>query len=157
MTLPTESRLGAAEHAAAEQVRAYAVTPAASIGDVPITEGPPGASMQPTHVWIGALTTDVEQTWELTGPEGSSPAQRREVFDVVVNVYVHHESDDYVRLRDRMAELVLEVEAALLEDTTLGGTVYDATLAGYKREHGFSENGRAMWTAIRLECEAYLA
>ncbi len=105
----------------------------ADIG-VPVSLGYPIGGPDACHVWIvGAFEADFSR-------RTSGGAMREETGSATVKVLATSRCDDVSPVRDRVAEIVDLVEAAVSSDPTMGDLVHRAELTSVKGTEGVTKD-----------------
>jgi hypothetical protein len=153
--MPLTDQLEEAE-AALKAILATAVADAASpFYRVALREGDPGARLEAEHVWIPE-DAETSRRWDATGATSASRSAE-ETIDVNVRILVSRPGDDYPGIRGRLHALSKELERLVLNNATLGGSVWDAWVSQSKREGGATDQGRIMVMTVTVRATIYLS
>jgi hypothetical protein len=147
------SRLAAAEIGLFHLLQARAAIVGNPLGGVPLSYGWPGDELAAEHVWIGEEATSA-QTWEITG---SGSQAKTEIASLEVWFWHTVPGTDYPAARDRVLEMVGELEIALRDDWQLDGQVFDATLVRIRKTAAPAENARGLLVIADVEFRAWLS
>jgi hypothetical protein len=127
-----------------------------ALAKVKIDVGYPAGGLKLEHIWLSGVIDDWTQEWSTSGDGG--PAGIDESFTLHTLVYVQKSGANYTVVRNRVVELIAEVQAQLRSDFTLGGTVQLATITGGGPgwDEGLQERSRSVLVDIPIHCDAYL-
>jgi len=147
------SRLAAAEIGLFHLLEGRAAIGGNPLAGVPLSYGWPGDELAAEHVWIGEEATS-EQTWEITG---SGSQAKTETASLEVWFWHTVPGSDYPTARDRILEMVGELEIALRDDWKLQESVFDATLTRIRKAAAPAENARGLFVRADVEFKAWLS
>lgn len=155
MTLQQNASLVTAVPAAQDAFAAQ-LKKRSALRKVAVDVGYPSGGLKLEHIWISGVIDDWAQEWSTSGQDG--PAGIDESFTLHTLVYVQKSGDSYIVVRDRLVELVAEVQAQLRSDFTLDGTVQLATIVGGGGgwDEGLLQKARTALLDIPIHCDAYL-
>jgi hypothetical protein len=125
-----------------------------ALAGIPIALGEP-PSIKQEHIWTSEAA-EATQRFDVT-KQAAGTGQREEKFELGVKVYVERLGDAFQPARDRASALAEEVEAAVVNDHTLGGVVWFAEVVGIRRESGLFEDNRAILMTVRVMVTHYLS
>ncbi len=147
------SRLAAAEIGLFHLLEGRAGIAGNPLSGVPLSYGWPGDELAAEHVWIGEEATS-EQTWEITG---SGSQAKTETASLEVWFWLVTPGNTYPVARDRILEMVGELEIALRDDWKLQESVFDATLTKIRKSAAPAENARGLFVIADVEFKAWLS
>lgn len=147
------SRLAAAEVGLFHLLEARKAVNGSGLSTVPLSYGWPGDELAAEHVWIGEEATS-EQQWEITGT-GSQAKTETATFEVWF--WVVTPGNTYTDARDRILEMVGELEIALRDDWQLDGQVFDATLTRIRKAAAPAEGARGLFVRADVQFTAWLS
>ncbi len=153
--MPRTSRQGAAEDAlhALLLARQSVGGSTGPLNGIPIDLGHPGDGLQTEHIWIQE-DSEGAQAWETTmGADG----QKEETIELQVSVWSAQSDGTYQTVRDRGLELAGEVELAIRESFTLGGTTFQAEVTRVRKSAAVGDFGRALHLQLDVSVLALLS
>lgn len=119
-------------------------------GGVPVTLGSP-AEKQKTHIWISGDVDVWEQDFRTSGL-----GAKDETFVLQVEVLVMRSASDYATPRAKIRTILEEIEAAIVADYTLGGSVMLAQVERITLDEGVTdEKERAIGATVFVRCSAF--
>jgi len=126
----------------------------AGLDGVPVRSAPSLRADGPTREAVELWDTEADQDWRLLGNR-----RKEETYRIHGGIYALKAGNSeavVTATRARAVALLNEINAALADDPTIGGTVRVARLARNRLDQDFTDAGRWCLIEFWIECEAHL-
>lgn len=121
---------------------------------IPVTVGYPAGGPKAEHIWIAGTVTDWTREWDTTAVANAPISEQ---FTLDVYVLTSKRVRTFAEVRTRLTAILDVIEAAVVADFTLSGTVAVSTLSGGEVQEGIDDERRSAGCELHLRCEADLA
>lgn len=141
------------QHAAMTALQ-VALDARAGLDGVPVRSAASLRADGPTREAVELWDTEADQDWRLLGNR-----RKEETYRIHGGIYALKAGNSeavVTATRARAVALLNEINAALADDPTIGGTVRVARLARNRLDQDFTDAGRWCLIEFWIECEAHL-